>query len=217
MRFNRTALSFAIMSLAVTFAAPASASFVFGFQTEAPTTTELKVFGPGLKDVHTFNANIGSQFSTEQTLVTAGAGSNVTVDVANGFATIKPSTGLLSELTFTPFASNTTLYDDFFFRGQLNVQGIVDIWVNGLFVGSTPTLAANTDFASFGVWSLNGDTIQSVRIFTSDGFKEVKQIEFSTVGAIPEPSTWAMLLLGFAGVGFLAYRRREQGHALRLI
>jgi hypothetical protein len=30
-----------------------------------------------------------------------------------------------------------------------------------------------------------------------------------TLGAVPEPSTWAMLLLGFAGVGFLAYRRRN--------
>ena len=26
--------------------------------------------------------------------------------------------------------------------------------------------------------------------------------------AIPEPSTWAMMILGFAGVGFMAYRRR---------
>ncbi|MBR0697803.1 PEPxxWA-CTERM sorting domain-containing protein [Bradyrhizobium lablabi] len=29
--------------------------------------------------------------------------------------------------------------------------------------------------------------------------------------AVPEPSTWAMLILGFAGVGFLAYRRRQTG------
>jgi PEP-CTERM motif len=28
---------------------------------------------------------------------------------------------------------------------------------------------------------------------------------------VPEPSTWAMMLLGFAGVGFMAYRRRKQG------
>ena len=27
--------------------------------------------------------------------------------------------------------------------------------------------------------------------------------------AVPEPSTWAMMILGFAGVGFLAYRRRK--------
>ena len=31
-----------------------------------------------------------------------------------------------------------------------------------------------------------------------------------TVGAVPEPSTWAMMILGFAGVGFMAYRRKNQ-------
>jgi PEP-CTERM motif-containing protein len=30
------------------------------------------------------------------------------------------------------------------------------------------------------------------------------------VSAVPEPTTWAMMLLGFAGIGFLAYRRRPQ-------
>jgi len=34
------------------------------------------------------------------------------------------------------------------------------------------------------------------------------------VGAVPEPSTWAMMLLGFAGVGVAAYRRRGRGAAL---
>jgi len=28
-------------------------------------------------------------------------------------------------------------------------------------------------------------------------------------GGVPEPATWAMLILGFAGVGFMAYRRRN--------
>ncbi|SHK67535.1 PEPxxWA-CTERM sorting domain-containing protein [Bradyrhizobium lablabi] len=32
--------------------------------------------------------------------------------------------------------------------------------------------------------------------------------------AVPEPSTWAMMILGFAGVGFAAYRRRNQSPAL---
>jgi PEP-CTERM motif len=32
-----------------------------------------------------------------------------------------------------------------------------------------------------------------------------------TLGAVPEPSTWAMLLIGFAGIGF-AIRRKSQNH-----
>jgi len=34
------------------------------------------------------------------------------------------------------------------------------------------------------------------------------------VNAVPEPSTWAMLILGFAGVGFMAYRRKSRPAAL---
>jgi hypothetical protein len=30
------------------------------------------------------------------------------------------------------------------------------------------------------------------------------------VSAVPEPSTWGMMLLGFAGVGFMVYRRKSK-------
>jgi hypothetical protein len=33
---------------------------------------------------------------------------------------------------------------------------------------------------------------------------------FSGVSAVPEPSTWAMMILGFAGIGFMTYRRRSK-------
>lgn len=36
-----------------------------------------------------------------------------------------------------------------------------------------------------------------------------------TISAVPEPSTWAMMILGFLGVGFLAYRRNA-GPTLRI-
>ena len=32
-----------------------------------------------------------------------------------------------------------------------------------------------------------------------------------SAGAVPEPSTWAMMLVGFAGVGFVGYRRTRRG------
>jgi outer membrane lipase/esterase len=37
------------------------------------------------------------------------------------------------------------------------------------------------------------------------------------VTAVPEPSTWAMMILGFLGIGFMAYRRNQNGPALRLV
>ena len=32
-------------------------------------------------------------------------------------------------------------------------------------------------------------------------------------GAVPEPSTWAMMLLGLAGLGYAGYRRKKRGRA----
>ena len=34
-------------------------------------------------------------------------------------------------------------------------------------------------------------------------------VSLNVTSAVPEPSTWAMMILGFAGVGFMAYRRRK--------
>jgi hypothetical protein len=34
--------------------------------------------------------------------------------------------------------------------------------------------------------------------------------------AVPEPSTWAMMILGFCGIGFMTYRRKQSGASFRL-
>jgi len=38
-----------------------------------------------------------------------------------------------------------------------------------------------------------------------------------SVAPVPEPATWAMMILGFLGIGFTAYRRKSRGPALRLV
>lgn len=51
--------------------------------------------------------------------------------------------------------------------------------------------------------------------FLIDGSGNSLTVEVaSPASAVPEPSTWAMLILGFGGVGFMSYRRRNQGNAL---
>ena len=49
----------------------------------------------------------------------------------------------------------------------------------------------------------------STPFFTSGGPLEFLSISAASFQAtiVPEPSTWAMMLLGFAGLGFLGYRR----------
>jgi hypothetical protein len=60
-----------------------------------------------------------------------------------------------------------------------------------------PGFFVDTTFATtggvFSLQSLNGNTT-----FTA------------TIAAVPEPSTWAMMILGFAGIGFMAYRRKSK-------
>jgi hypothetical protein len=42
----------------------------------------------------------------------------------------------------------------------------------------------------------------------SEWFVDDVSVTGAAVGGVPEPSTWAMMLIGFAGLGFVAYRRR---------
>jgi PEP-CTERM motif len=51
-------------------------------------------------------------------------------------------------------------------------------------------------------------------IFEIEGTDSNGAAEFTLTAAVPEPSTWAMMILGFCGLGFMAYRRKQNGTAL---
>jgi len=78
--------------------------------------------------------------------------------------------------------------------------------------GSTATGYVVSDF--FGV--TDSTPFTSILLTSSDPVLNLNNIDFgSAVSAIPEPATWAMMVLGFAGVGFMACRRKSKP-ALRL-
>jgi uncharacterized protein (TIGR03118 family) len=83
--------------------------------------------------------------------------------------------------------------------------------ITGAFIGSIPiNTGANSPG---GLWSLafgNGVTGDSNTLFFTDGINGEADGLFGSLSAVPEPSTWAMMILGFAGVGFLAYRRKSK-------
>jgi hypothetical protein len=63
--------------------------------------------------------------------------------------------------------------------------------------------------------SFSGLTFDKVILSSSGNSFEFDNISYGGgrtlfQNGIPEPSTWAMMILGFAGVGFMAYRRRSQ-------
>jgi PEP-CTERM motif len=55
--------------------------------------------------------------------------------------------------------------------------------------------------------------LTEISLLSTSGIKEAKHFEVSGVAAIPEPSTWAMMLLGFAGLGFAAYRKAHRARS----
>jgi hypothetical protein len=84
---------------------------------------------------------------------------------------------------------------DFSFRGDLIlgvVDGEADIIVNGLNV--TPGDIGDDTVFDLGYFGANID-------LTISGSGD-----FVVGGAVPEPSTWAMMAIGFAGLGFMGRR-----------
>jgi PEP-CTERM motif len=79
-------------------------------------------------------------------------------------------------------------------------------------VGFTPTTAANPDI----ILRLSQSFGYSVAGGTSFGPDRLGLIVDPITAAVPEPSTWAMMILGFFGVGFMTYRRKKSEPALRL-
>jgi probable HAF family extracellular repeat protein len=58
---------------------------------------------------------------------------------------------------------------------------------------------ANNDRGQIVGWGFNPLGQQEAYLLTPSG-----------VGGVPEPSTWAMMILGFAGIGFMVYRRKSK-------
>ena len=75
--------------------------------------------------------------------------------------------------------------------------------------------------ADFTLTVKNGEVMTSLVLLTSIGgtitdFEHYRINVADAVAAVPELSTWGMMLLGFAGVGFVAYRRSRKDEGLAL-
>jgi hypothetical protein len=59
-------------------------------------------------------------------------------------------------------------------------------------------------------------TITGLAPFTTATFSSTHNAFEFALASVPEPSTWAMMALGFAGLGYAAFRRNTKGRALAI-
>ena len=87
--------------------------------------------------------------------------------------------------------------------------------------GGVPLLSLQDAPASdYTVYTFNVTASQNLSLlsfFGSDtpAFLDLDDVKVSVTAAVPEPSTWAMMILGFLGLSLLAYRRQDS--ALRCV
>jgi PEP-CTERM motif len=124
-----------------------------------------------------------------------GAGSNV------ADALLGPGDEIFGTAILEGSSASATF--DFSFRGDLIlgvIDGEADITVNGTELSVADGFAEDTvfDLGSFGP-NIELTITDGPGTFDGSG-------TFVIGGAVPEPSTWAMMLLGFAGLGFMGWR-----------
>jgi hypothetical protein len=123
-----------------------------------------------------------------------------------------------SVLGTTYDATTSSVFDNYFSPNSfvLATNGSISPYINFAFADPLTGFGTNlllVDVLLPAEWvgfECNGNDCELGRFMSSGS-------AFSTsVSGIPEPSTWAMIILGFAGLGYVSYCRKNQRAALHL-
>jgi hypothetical protein len=118
---------------------------------------------------------------------------------------------------FPPFVVQAALPGVYHFA-WFSVTGAADL--DALFGANyiPPSLVGNFHLGNFSNWVFVG--VEDSRVTADDdwndtiyAFQGVAPIG-ATSSTVPEPSTWAMMLLGFAGLGYVGFRSRRAARAI---
>lgn len=134
-------------------------------------------------------------------------------------APVAPSLVSLSQVIFesesmvlpasSPWTDITVSLGDTQLLGGNAYLWVIDAYTDRDGVSGLANVGTKNNFADGSLYTLNvlsGDRAN----FSLSQFGDVDlAFQMTFQAGVPEPSTWAMLLLGFASVGFLAYRRRN--------
>lgn len=150
--------------------------------------------------------------------------SNLMLSPGQGQATVTGASNTGTALpndTFNITSFNIALEDSALFNWiELSLAGSGTVSFSLLDDSGTPftsdptgafTYALANGQNKFAFQAVNGQSIAGLSFTVANGGVEtVKQVRISpAVGVVPEPATWAMMLLGFGAVGYSMRRRRK--------
>jgi hypothetical protein len=95
-----------------------------------------------------------------------------------------------------------TINSSSFSQWSINLQ-------NGIFNNLQLVSAHNNNVAGIDFLATSGGAQWQIQVTQSGPI--VSNGTFAIAAAVPEPSTWAMMILGFVGIGFMACRRKRSG------
>lgn len=188
----------------LSFTAPASAAPIIassdGITSPERTITLDELVFPDNTEITNQYAALGVTFSPGLRYSPQTGFPNITGNTLGNFSPYVQGpysinfTSLQSGAAFA-IASNSTVYTFQSFLGSALVESF----------NSTIGFTSSSNFYGF-----SGSNFDSIRITSlSNDFFLIDNIKLSTMGAVPEPTTWTLMLIGMAGVGFSMRRKRN--------
>jgi hypothetical protein len=182
----------------------------------------------------TTNVNLNSYDAPGSLIVTGNVGiggpevdftsSNGLLETNSGAATIFTASGAaLSQLTFTLMTGAFSSAEFDLLQGDPKAFDIV-LSVASCVVGPCTKIVSIANSSGSNVFDIigaPGETFTSASFVSTGqgGFATFKQLRLvlATPTGVPEPGTWGLMLLGFAGVGMALRRSRRRSGALMQI
>jgi hypothetical protein len=183
----------------------------------------------GSTQVNTGHDVAFSGYTSFNTGTGTGTATNISITGGSGFAQVNDadfdskvdSTQNLFDVIMDPDPA----FYAYEFSVQLAAAGDISIYVMltgsstwELVTGSPIHQNANQNNQYLLSGLLDGYSFDKVLISSTGAIFQVKQNSINLApGAVPEPATWGMMLLGFAGIGMAMRRRRRTSNALMQI